>query len=290
MRQESAVTDEVLTRLIDDYKNGHLNEQTLSKAINNCAKTNAAIAVNQTKEWLIVFGVGLLLVAQTPPAQQVIQQGATTVQQAVGNLTGQPVNTNLDAGKIVSLVRSKGYAVRTAPGAVNIIYLQHPDLLGTMNQWSDRRLIIQFDGATPKITHDGAATTKPGLPTFRSPKNPAGAPVILPGQYKAWQVGIHYGSGANPHEGLIQVAPVLLARSLDGGKTFKPARWELTGINNHWGYNMDSVRNASEGCLVEQSKQGHIQFMRLVKSDPDYIRNPSYLFSVTVLNWGELNQ
>ncbi|MGE5659729.1 MAG: hypothetical protein ACM37W_24310 [Actinomycetota bacterium] len=288
MNRETIIKEEILTRLIDDYEGGHLNEQLLSKAINNCAQANAAIATNQTKEWLIVLGVGLLLVAQTPPAQQMVQEGATTVQQAVGNLSGQPVNTNLDAGKIVSLMRSKGYAVRTAPGEVNIIYLQHPDLLGTMNQWSDRRLIIQFDGSTPKITHDGAATTKPGLPTFRSPKNPAGAPVILPGQYKSWQVGIHFGSGANPHEGLVQVAPVLLMRFLDGGKSFKPAKWENTGINNHWGYDMNSVRNASEGCLVEQSKDGHKRFMAIVKGDPDFIRNPNYRFPVTILNWGEL--
>lgn len=282
--------NEILDQLITDYQSGHLNANFLADAVNNCAEANAVAVVNQCKEWMIIIGLGVLVLAQTQPAQQVIQSAVTATQQTISGIGGNnAVNTKLDAAKIVAFMQQKGYVVRTAPGAVNIVYLQNPNLLGTIDQWSDRRLVIQFDGTTPKITHDGAATTKPGSPTFNSPKNAQGAPLIQPGQYKAWQVGTHIGaSGNGGHEALIQVAPVLLARSLDGGKSFKPSKFENTGINQHWGYDMSAVRNASEGCLVEQSKEGHRQFMRVIKGDPDYIKNPGYIFQSTFINWGEL--
>jgi hypothetical protein len=55
------------------------------------------------------------------------------------------------------------------------------------------------------------------------------------------------------------------------------------GLNQHWGYDLCEVDKASAGSLVGQSKDGHRQFMALVKSDPRYQADRKYIFTTTIL-------
>src|SRR5262249_48270287 len=53
-------------------------------------------------------------------------------------------------------------------------------------------------------------------------------------------------------------------------------------INQHWGYDLPEVERASAGCLVGQSKNGHREFMAIVKSDPCYQANRKCVFATTI--------
>jgi hypothetical protein len=62
------------------------------------------------------------------------------------------------------------------------------------------------------------------------------------------------------------------------------------GINQHWGGDspVDAVGRWSAGCLVGRTRDGHREFMEIVKDDPDYRRNPNYVFSTTVIPGDDL--
>ena len=69
----------------------------------------------------------------------------------------------------------------------------------------------------------------------------------------------------------------------DGQRTGDKRQTGEFGINQHWGYDLPEVDKASAGCLVGQSKDGHRQFMALVKSDPRYQANRKYVFATAIL-------
>src|SRR6478752_3980819 len=69
----------------------------------------------------------------------------------------------------------------------------------------------------------------------------------------------------------------------DGQRTGDKRQTGEFGINQHWGYDLPEVEKASAGCLVGQSKDGHRQFMALVKSDPRYQANRKFVFATAVL-------
>jgi len=68
--------------------------------------------------------------------------------------------------------------------------------------------------------------------------------------------------------------------------SIKPTRESAgpeVGINQHWGYDLPEVEKASAGCLVGQSKNGHREFMAIVKSDPRYLANRKLVFATAIL-------
>ena len=90
----------------------------------------------------------------------------------------------------------------------------------------------------------------------------------------------------NNHEALVQTGgEVTVCRDLnkDGQRAGDKRETGDFGINQHWGYDQQEVDKASAGCLVGQSKDGHRQFMALVKSDPRYQANRKYVFATAVL-------
>ena len=181
----------------------------------------------------------------------------------------------------------KGYQVDRGPGEVNIVYVEGMNPDGTANadeanKWNDLRLVIRFEGGVPRIVGEWAATTEPGRYWTENPMSPLGAARIEFGQYKSWQVGMH----RNNHEALVQTGgEVTVCRDLnkDGQRTGDKRQTGEFGINQHWGYDLPEVDKASAGCLVGQSKDGHRQFMALVKSDPRYQANRKYVFATAVL-------
>ena len=186
----------------------------------------------------------------------------------------------------------KGYQVDRGPGEVNIVYVEGMNPDGTANadeanKWNDLRLLIRFEGGAPRIIGEWAATTEPGRYWTENPMSPLGAARIEFGQYKSWQVGMH----RNNHEALVQTGgEVTVCRDLnkDGQRTGDKRQTGEFGINQHWGYDLPEVEKASAGCLVGQSKDGHRQFMALVKSDPRYQANRKYVFATAVLPESEV--
>ena len=209
----------------------------------------------------------------------------------VSALKQSPVVSDL-AHLVVAAMERKGYQVDRGPGELNIVYVEGMNPDGTpnadeANKWNDLRLVIRFEGGVPKIVGEWAATTEPGRYWTENPMSPLGAARIEFGQYKSWQVGMH----RNNHEALVQTGgEVTVCRDLnkDGQRTGDKRQTGEFGINQHWGYDLPEVEKASAGCLVGQSKDGHRQFMALVKSDPRYQANRKYVFAAAILPESEV--
>jgi hypothetical protein len=192
---------------------------------------------------------------------------------------------------VVAALERKGYQVDHGPGELNIVYVEGMNLDGTpnndeANKWNDLRLLIEFEGGQPKIVGKWAATTEPGRYWTEHPLSPLGAARIAFGQYASWQVGMHHADKPSGHEALVQTGgPVTVCRDLNkdclrAGDRVQTGHF---GINQHWGYDLAEVDKASAGCLVGQSKDGHREFMALVKSDPRYQANHKYVFATAIL-------
>jgi hypothetical protein len=192
--------------------------------------------------------------------------------------------------RIVQAQIKLGMKVFINPGELNIVYVEGCDFSGTpnkdtMNEWNDIRLVYRIDKNSPKLLGAWKATTEPGWKYTASPLNPAGAFRIAFGQYKAWQVGWHKN-----HEALVQVENVkgYRDRNKDGFRTGDLPVTGLFGINQHWGYDMPQVDGASAGCLVGQSKSGHLEFMGIIKSDIRYLSDNKYIFWTSVLDGSKI--
>lgn len=206
----------------------------------------------------------------------------------------RPLN-NL-AGVITQYMLAKNYHLARGEREYNIVYVEGLSADGTANQdypneFNDRRLILEVREGVPTVIGNWEATTEPGTYYTYNPMNPQGAARIQFGQYKAWQVGTH--GNAEPHEALVQVGPVSVHRDfnqdfsrvgdfVDTGSEF--------GINQHYGYDLPSndIQMASAGCLVGRSREGHREFMHLVKQDRRYQANLDYVFTTTILPGDEL--
>ena len=211
-----------------------------------------------------------------------------------------PINEGNDfAGRIVKYMRSKGYWIARGPGYLNIVYVEGANEDGSPNVdapdvWNDRRIVITIKNGKPVIVGHWEGTTEPGYDYTMNPMNPGGAARIAFGQYKAWSVGIHNAGKPSGHEALRQVGNIIVHR--DRNKDFKRTN-DMTdvgssfAINQHHGYNKppSKIGNASAGCLVGRTKDGHREFMALVKTDPRYVKGGThYKFITTVIAGDDL--
>ena len=153
------------------------------------------------------------------------------------------------------------------------------------NCFNDRRLVVQVLNDVPYIIGSWEGTTEPGHYYTNKPMNPLGAARIKFGQYTAWRVGMHGGS--DRHEALVQVAPVSVHRDYnrDFMRTGDRITTGLYGINQHWGYDagVNNIANASAGCLVGRTRSGHREFMKLIKTDVRFCKDPGFLFTTTII-------
>ncbi|MFN6560969.1 MAG: peptidoglycan-binding domain-containing protein [Nostoc sp. ChiSLP01] len=199
------------------------------------------------------------------------------------------------ASKIIKYMQAKNYQISTNPKEYNIVYLEGVNEDWTLNkdtpnQFNDRRIVIEVVDGVPKIVNHWQATTEPGSRYTYNPMNPGGAARIKFGQYKAWSVGIHGNS--EPHEALIQVAPITVHR--DFNKDFQRVGDKVdTGlflVNQHYGYDapVNDIKNASAGCLVGRRREGHREFMSIIKQDRRYVANKNYVFYTTVIPGDDL--
>jgi hypothetical protein len=209
------------------------------------------------------------------------------------------------AAKLIKYMAEMNYRISVGDKKYNIVYIEGINTDGTLNldrpnEFNDLRLVIEIPNAdlVPIIQGKWEATTEPGNNfTLRPMSGRAaeyGAARIAFGQYKAWQVGTHYGSGAEPHEALVQTVSISVYR--DKNKYFKRVGDFLdTGlfeINQHHGfdYPRTDIRGAGAGCLVGRTREGHRAFMALIKQDRRYQKNSKYLFHTTVIPGDEFMQ
>ena len=197
------------------------------------------------------------------------------------------------AAKIVRAMQRAGHALDTAPGEVNIVYVEGLNPDGTANDnspnaFKDLRTVLSFVDGEPTIIKAWECTTAPGRHYTEDPLKSTGAAIIALGQQRCWKVGTHRAGSSSAHEALVQTgAEVVVFRDLnkdykrDGDKTEKG--W--FGINQHWGYDQpkDDIGGASAGCLVGRTREGHREFMRIVKSDPRYVADSDHVFATTVM-------
>ncbi len=199
------------------------------------------------------------------------------------------------ATKIIEYMRHKQYYIADKPKQFNIVYIEGMNEDGALNddvpnEFNDRRMVIEFVGKIPKIINHWQATTEPGDYYTHHPMNLLGAARIAFGQYQAWRVGTH--GKAEPHEALIQMQPIFVCRDFnkDFKRTADKTDFGLFGINQHWGYDFpqNNIKGASAGCLVGRRRQGHKEFMAIVKSDVRYIADKKYTFFTTVIAGDDL--
>jgi lysozyme family protein len=194
------------------------------------------------------------------------------------------------AGRIVRVATENDFWIARHKNCCNIIYIEGMNEDGTANankpnEFNDLRIVIQMTAAgVPKITGMWQATTEPGRYWTLRPMNPKGAARIAFGQWKCWSVGVHNES----HEALVQTGPVTVWR--DKNKDFSREGDErdtgLFGINQHWGYDQAKadLGHSSAGCLVGRMKQGHREFMKLIKTDARYLAGGgAYRFMTIVM-------
>lgn len=198
------------------------------------------------------------------------------------------------AGRIVGAMQAQGFWLNRHPDCLNIAYIEGMDPDGqpnvdAPNEFNDLRLLLRVNKAgNPEIAARWQATTEPGTYYTKVVKlDPNGAARIAFGQYKAWVVGMHNQSKPSKHEALVQATEITVYRDLnedferEGDRTFVGT----FGVNQHWGYDLppNSIGNASAGCLVGRTKQGHREFMTALKQDPRYVASHGYRFMTTVM-------
>lgn len=200
------------------------------------------------------------------------------------------------ASRIVKYMRSQSQFVAVStPDArrLNIVYVEGMNKDGSLNNdapnnFNDASLIVEIASGIPKIVFAAIGTTEPGTTYTESPLNPGGAFRISFGQFKAWRVGIHYGSGKNPHEALVQVGEITGHR--DYNRDYKRTGDRLvTGsnfqVNQHSGFDFptNNIQGASAGCLLRRKWDDHYEFMKLVKRDARYGCDKQYTFMTTII-------
>ncbi len=199
------------------------------------------------------------------------------------------------ASRIVKYMLAQKYQVFTAPKEYNIVYIEGMNGDWSLNsdaanEFNDRRIVIEIVDGVPKIVDHWQATTEPGRYYTVNPMNPGGAARIKFGQYKAWAVGMH--GNAERHEALVQVGPITVHRDSDKNfqRTGDKTDTGLFYVNQHWGYDAPSndIKNASAGCLVGRMRQGHREFMAIIKQDRRYVANSSYVFYTTIIPGDDL--
>ena len=192
-----------------------------------------------------------------------------------------------NAQSIVAYMESQGYKLFRNPGEVNIIHVRNGSTASDL--FEDKRIVLQFVNGNPVVTGEWAETTKPGLHIVYNPINSGGAIAIKPGQYRAWQVGTHIGgSGRHAHEALIQTGGSIVGyRDSDRNRTFETITRGFFGVNIHepWSWGKATlVEDRSAGCMVTATKSAHRAFMKLVRSDPRFVADETFIFTATIID------
>lgn len=196
------------------------------------------------------------------------------------------------ASRIVRAMTARGYTIDKGEGEVNIVYVEgmNPDGSRNANRpnaFDDLRVTFSYQGGKPVVSGLWEATTQPGKRFTEHPVAAAralGAAIIVHGQQRCWQVGLHRQS----YEALVQTGgPVTICRdkNMDYRRDGDRQTTGFYGINQHHGGDAPKgdIGGHSAGCLVTPKVRDHQAFMRIVKSDPRYRADRKFVFATTVM-------
>jgi lysozyme family protein len=204
-----------------------------------------------------------------------------------------PVPGSVFVDRVAAAMKAKGYRIDTGPGEINLVYIESYNRDGTKNDgkpdlWNDVHMVFTYEGGKPVAKGSWTCTTQPGFYYTEHPLNPEkGAANIKPGQYTAWRVGLHRGQ----YEALVQRGKLTLTRDKNKDYEREGDREEIgeyQGINQHHGNNAATVGPHSAGCLTSKMVDGHEDKMRIVKSDPRFLANHSFMFTTAILAQGDV--
>jgi hypothetical protein len=199
------------------------------------------------------------------------------------------INLGADlASLIISFMLKQNYFISRGQNRYNIVYIEGANADGTpnsdtFNEWNDRRILLEIPSDTPKIVGNWLATTEPGATYTFNPMNPDGAFRIAFGQYRAWTFGVH---GRTQYPALVQCGVISGYRDKNqDGKRIGDllVTGDNFGVNQHHGWDLQFVNNASAGCLAGQSIEEHQDFMQILRGDRRYQINPHYVFYTTII-------
>jgi hypothetical protein len=193
----------------------------------------------------------------------------------------------LDANKILQMYKDKNYAFDVGERYYNISYIEGLNPDGTSNShisnhWDDLRVVWQaLPDGTARVVGAWEATTRAGKYfEILHPMQAEGAFHIALGPQTVWTMGQYHDQTA-----LKQVLDITGTRDVhrnylrDG-----PTLTGLFGIHHHWGYNYphDDLGRSSAGCQVGRLKDGHNEFIAILKQDIRYQRNNQFVWTSTV--------
>jgi hypothetical protein len=209
------------------------------------------------------------------------------------------LNADLAARAAAAMVR-RGYWIAARPDCVNIVYFEGVDHEGNLvankpNAFNDLRLVFRLDdNSRPELLGRWDGTTEPGRYWTEHPMNSNGAARISFSQRKAWTVGTHHPGKPGEHEALVQVDKITVYRDRnhDFSRVGDKAETGLFAINQHWGYDLppDDIGKAGAGCLIGRTRQGHRDFMNIVKGDARCRASRSYRFLTAVMPGSALHE
>ena len=190
--------------------------------------------------------------------------------------------------RIITIMREQGYQVFVGEDVMNIVYIEGAEVKGGVpnknrpNAFDDIRMLIrvQLDGST-KLLGMWDATTLPGRYWTQNRMNARGAFQIRLGQQSCWTMGSYHNQPA-----LVQTYEIEGTRDNNedyhrDGPTYKG----LFGVHHHGGYDYphDDLGKSSAGCQVGRAIAGHLEFMKILKTDKRYQDNHNFVFTSTVM-------
>ncbi len=197
------------------------------------------------------------------------------------------------AGRIVRAMQRRGDWVGRHPDCLTIVYLEGADEHGRPQErrpdaFDDQRILLRVDAqGRPAIAGMWVATTRPGRPATEQPAEDAGAPIIAPGQHKAWILGRTAVGTDLEHDALVQVAPLPVTR--DAGQDYSRHGDErqvgIFEIDQHGGNDAPEHRvgGIGAGCLVGRNQREHNTFIAWLRTDVRWRMNNAYRFMTAVL-------
>ncbi|WP_376088908.1 hypothetical protein ACE7GA_17000 [Roseomonas sp. CCTCC AB2023176] len=195
-------------------------------------------------------------------------------------------------GLVVRAMLRRGDFVARHPDCLTIAYVEGMSPDGTPQDprpdaFSDARLLIAIEDGRPILRGAWQATTAPGRRFVEEPIDARGALRIVPGQHKAWVVGMNAAGRPGEHQALVQVEDIPVTRDAD--RNFRrdgdpPARGRFD-MHQHGGEDApaEAVGEAGAGCLVGRTMTGHRAFMALVETDARYRASRAYVFLTAIL-------
>lgn len=207
-----------------------------------------------------------------------------------------PLNSFLAADplliKVLKAIDAYGFKLSLEPGEINIVAIRNMNPQGepvnpTPNKFDDLLILFTYQEGAYKLIDKWVCTTEPGKFWTQNPMNPGGAARIdIPGQYSSWQVGFHQGK--MNHEALVQTGGKIRVRR-DANKDFSSQGDSISegffGVNIHhgWDSSYENIGRTSAGCVVIPRIALQKLFMSKIKSDPRYIKDARFVFTVSFL-------